>query len=179
MATNRKLVEAPDQEKDAQADPEPTKQRTVQQQEKQNNLIAKKRREDGLESNRSRSSSRRDRRKRIQEGMENRKYMKTNSLEALEEADANGELMAMQPFERIGPDSTSMDGPVTMARAQRGEIPMRGSNPDQPYYATPQQPKGSELKDQDGLKLTLEANLEIEIELKASIRGDLTLSLYA
>ena len=35
----------------------------------------------------------------------------------------------------------------------------------------------SELKDQDGLKLTLEANLDIEIELKASIRGDLTLSL--
>ena len=29
----------------------------------------------------------------------------------------------------------------------------------------------------DGLKLSLEANLEIEIELKASIRGDLTLSL--
>lgn len=35
----------------------------------------------------------------------------------------------------------------------------------------------SVLKDQDGLKLTLEANLDIEIELKASIRGDLTLSL--
>jgi hypothetical protein len=29
----------------------------------------------------------------------------------------------------------------------------------------------------DGLKLSLEANLDIEIELKASIRGDLTLSL--
>ena len=35
----------------------------------------------------------------------------------------------------------------------------------------------SDLKDQDGLKLTLEANLEIEIELKASIRGDITISL--
>lgn len=35
----------------------------------------------------------------------------------------------------------------------------------------------SELKDTDGLKLSLEANLDIEIELKASIRGDLTLSL--
>ena len=35
----------------------------------------------------------------------------------------------------------------------------------------------SDLKDTEGLKLTLEANLEIEIELKASIRGDLTLSL--
>jgi len=33
------------------------------------------------------------------------------------------------------------------------------------------------LDEQDGLKLKLEANLEVEIELKASIRGDLTLSL--
>jgi hypothetical protein len=33
------------------------------------------------------------------------------------------------------------------------------------------------LDDTDGLKLKLEANLEIEIELKASLRGDLTLSL--
>lgn len=30
---------------------------------------------------------------------------------------------------------------------------------------------------QDGLKLTLEANLDIEIELKASIRGDLMVVL--
>ena len=35
----------------------------------------------------------------------------------------------------------------------------------------------SDLMNQDGLKLQVEANLEIEIELKASIRGDLTLSL--
>ena len=35
----------------------------------------------------------------------------------------------------------------------------------------------SDLMDSDGLKLSLEANLDIEIELKASIRGDLTLSL--
>jgi hypothetical protein len=81
----------------------------------------------------------------------------------------------MGMFERIGPDSTSMDGPVTHARAMRGEIPMRGTHPGEPHMM----PKGSgsDLKDQDGLKLTLEANLEIEIELKASIRGDLTLSL--
>jgi hypothetical protein len=32
----------------------------------------------------------------------------------------------MQPFERIKPPSQSMDGPITYARAQRGEIPMRG-----------------------------------------------------
>ncbi|KAK1040140.1 hypothetical protein LTR33_015864 [Friedmanniomyces endolithicus] len=66
-----------------------------------------------------------------------------------------------------------------MARARRGEIPVRGSNGQQPYYMTPepQAGGGSALKDQEGLKLSLEANLEIEIELKASIRGDLTISL--
>lgn len=105
--------------------------------------------------------------------------MKTASLEALEEADANGELNSMQAFERIGPDSTSMDGPVTKARAMRGEIPMRGTNPNQPYRMDPQAQKQGGLDDQDGLKLKLEANLEVEIELKASIRGDLTLSLFA
>jgi len=104
--------------------------------------------------------------------------MKTSSLEALEEADASGELNQMQMFERIGPDSTSMDGPVTKARAMRGEIPMRGTDPNQPYKMEPQK-NDSSLKDADGLKLTLEANLDIEIELKASIRGDLTLSLFA
>ncbi|KAK4506783.1 hypothetical protein PRZ48_000516 [Zasmidium cellare] len=158
----------------------PPKQRTVQQQEKQDALIKKERREVGIDTARSRSSSRRDRRKRIKQAFEDGTYMKTGSLEALEEADANGDMQAMRPFERIGPDSTSMDGPVTMARAQRGEIPVRGSNPNQPYYMTPEPATGgSELKDKDGLKLSLEANLDIEIELKASIRGDLTLSLYA
>lgn len=125
---------------------------------------------------RSRSASRRARRQRIKEGQDSGKYMKTANLEALEEADANEELSSMQPFERIGPDSTSMTGPVTKARAERGEIPMRGSNPNQPYQMRNQQEKGG-LQDQDGLKLTLEANLDVEIELKASIRGDLTLSL--
>lgn len=139
---NQDIIEQPDIPKDAAAEPEPTKQRTVTQQKKQDNLIAQNRRAAGEESNRTRSQSRRDRRKRIQKGMEDGKYMKTNSLEALEEADANQELAAMGPFERIGPDSTSMDGPVTMARAQRGEIPVRGSNPNQPYYMEPQQQKG-------------------------------------
>jgi len=158
----------------------PPKQRTVQQQQKQDKLIAKEKRELGLETARSRSSSRRDRRKRIKEMINDGKFMKTTSLEALEEADANGDLDQMRPFERIGPDSTSMDGPVTHARAMRGEIPVRGSNPDQPYYLKPQEMSGGgALKDTEGLKLTLEANLEIEIELKASIRGDLTLSLFA
>jgi len=53
---------------------------------------------------------------------------------------------------------------------------MRGTNPNQPYM---QEKNKDSLENQDGLKLTLEANLEIEIELKASIRGDLTLSLFA
>jgi len=105
--------------------------------------------------------------------------MKTNSLEALEEADANGELDKMGMFERIGPDSTSMDGPVTHARAMRGEIPMRGADPNQPYKLPTEAEKKGSLDEQDGLKLKLEANLDIEIELKASIRGDLTLSLYS
>lgn len=162
---------------DRQPDGAPVKQRTIQQQEKSDNLIQQQRREAGLETNRSRSSSRRDRRKRLQSAMDDGKHLKTGSLQALEEADAEGELKSMQPFQRIGPDSTSMDGPVTHSRAMRGEIPVRGSNPQQPYYMPRKEEKGSALKDTDGLKLTLEANLEIEIELKASIRGDLTLSL--
>lgn len=151
-------------------------ERTTMQQEKA--VLKKKqdKREAGLQSARSRSSSRRARRQRIQKGIDEGKYMKTSSLEALEEADANNELNQMGMFERIGPDSTSMDGPVTHARAMRGEIPLRGTDPNQPYRLDPEKKKGS-LEDQDGLKLTLEANLEIEIELKASIRGDLTLSL--
>ncbi|KAF2760511.1 hypothetical protein EJ05DRAFT_509042 [Pseudovirgaria hyperparasitica] len=151
--------------------------RTVQRQKKQEEAVKKEQRDAGQETNRTRSASRRARRKRIQKGIDEGKYMKTSSLEALEEADANGELSTMQAFERIGPDSTSMDGPVTKARALRGEIPMRGTNPDQPYRMDPQEAKKGGLDEQDGLKLKLEANLEIEIELKASIRGDLTLSL--
>jgi hypothetical protein len=151
--------------------------RTVQQQEKYNNWLKQQKRESGQQSNRSRSASRRARRQRIKEGMESGKYMKTASLEALEEADANGELNQMRTFERIGPDSTSMDGPVTKARAMRGEIPMRGTDPNQPYRMDNQAEKKGGLEEQDGLKLKLEANLDIEIELKASIRGDLTLSL--
>jgi len=153
-------------------------ERTEMQQGKAVQAKKQQKREEGLQSAKSRSQSRRDRRRRIQKGMDEGKYMKTNSLEALEEADANNELNSMQAFERIGPDSTSMDGPVTQARAMRGEIPLRGTDPNQPYQIDTKQ-AGSDLKNQDGLKLTLEANLEIEIELKASIRGDLTLSLFA
>jgi hypothetical protein len=59
----------------------------------------------------------------------------------------------------------------------RGEIPMRGTDPNQPYKQPTDAEKTGKLDESEGLKLTLEANLEIEIELKASIRGDLTLSL--
>lgn len=165
-----------------QHDLEPTKARTVTEQKKLDNLIAMQRREEGMQTNRSRSSSRRDRRKRIQKGMQDGKYMHTSSLEGIEEADASMELHGQRPFERIGPDSTSMDGPVTHARATRGEIPLRGSDPRQPKYIPEDQRQtmggSGNLGDNDGLKLSLEANLDIEIELKASIRGDLTLSLF-
>jgi hypothetical protein len=156
--------------------PQKQSYRTVQQQQKHEKALAQAHR-DQSQSGRSRSASRRARRQRIKEGLDSGKYMKTASLEALEEADANGELDQMQMFDRIGPDSTSMDGPVTKARAMRGEIPTRGSDPDVPYRMPGGVEKMGSLDKQDGLKLKLEANLDVEIELKASIRGDLTLSL--
>jgi hypothetical protein len=75
-----------------------------------------------------------------------------------------------------------MDGPVTYARAMRGEIPMRGGDPNQ-ALSTGQNTSpdakagGKDIMDEEGLKLRLELNLDIEIELKASIHGDLTLAL--
>jgi hypothetical protein len=85
----------------------------------------------------------------------------------------------MQPFERIKPPSQSMDGPVTYARVQRGEIPTRGGGQSQ--NLPQQQGKGgsSDILAQNGLKLRLELNLDIEIELKASIHGDLTLAVMS
>jgi hypothetical protein len=163
-----------DKDQNSASDSEPHERSTMAQQ-KAINKKKQDKREAGLQSARSRSSSRRARRSRLEKELKDGKYMHTTSLEVLEEADANGDLSKMGMFERIGPDSTSMDGPVTHARAMRGEIPMRGTNPNEPDVQ--QKGSGSDLKDQDGLKLTLEANLEIEIELKASIRGDLTLSL--
>jgi hypothetical protein len=72
-----------------------------------------------------------------------------------------------------------MDGPVTYARAMRGEIPMRPGNPNQALATKSPDAKagGKDMMDEDGLKLRLELNLDIEIELKASIHGDLTLAL--
>jgi small subunit ribosomal protein S8e len=82
----------------------------------------------------------------------------------------------MQPFEWIGPDSTSMDGPVTYARAMRGEIPKRPGNPEQ-RLKTAEKNTSSDMMDADGLKLRIELNVDVEIELKARIQGDLTLAL--
>lgn len=163
---------------------------------------------------RSRSASRRARRQKLQgQPSEGKQGNMPSVPETEEESPAPG---AMQPFEHIGPDSTSMDGPVTYARAQRGEIPLREGDPSQalatgqPKGADPgdtlqrqqeqilqQQQDGdgggkSDLMDQDGLKLRIDLNLDLEIEvscymcsamlmvqLKAKLRGDITLALLA
>lgn len=127
---------------------------------------------------RSRSQSRRSRRRK-----QAQKQQKPQQPPTIEEESqppkSQAQSGAMQPFERIGPDETSMDGPVTYARSQRGEIPMRGGDAGQQLKTGPQGGGGekSEMMDKDGLKLRLELNLDIEIELKASIRGDVTLAL--
>lgn len=85
---------------------------------------------------------------------------------------------ATQPLQHIGGDEKSMDGPVTHARAQRGEMPVRGGKPNQ-GNGEKKEGQSEEMMKQDGLKLRLELNLDIELELKASIRGDITLALLA
>lgn len=137
---------------------------------------------------RSRSQSRRARRRKTSQQQSSQAQAQSKqSLPAVDEesqqqqqqasASANDE-NSMQPFEFIGPDSTSMDGPVTYARAQRGEIPKRPGNPNQQLKTGPQGSKEeSKMMEQDGLKLRLELNLDVEIELKATIKGDLTLAL--
>ncbi|KAL8744662.1 MAG: hypothetical protein Q9190_003110 [Brigantiaea leucoxantha] len=126
---------------------------------------------------RSRSQSRRARRRKQQNQRPDQKQKQP--LPAVEESQQEAQASAMQPFNHIGPDETSMDGPVTYARAQRGEIPMREGNPNQELKTGPKggSKEESKMMDQDGLKLRLELNLDVEIELKASIRGDLTLAL--
>ncbi|KAL8636247.1 MAG: hypothetical protein Q9228_006336 [Teloschistes exilis] len=129
---------------------------------------------------RSRSQSRRARRRKQQgKQPQQQQQQKKQQLPSVEEQEAEAEAGAMQPFNHIGPDETSMDGPVTYARAQRGEIPKRPGNPNQELKTGPKGGSEGESKmmDQDGLKLRLELNLDVEIELKASIRGDITLAL--
>lgn len=125
---------------------------------------------------RSRSQSRRARRRKQQKGGQQKKPMP--AVEENQEPEDPGE--TMQPFEMIGPDETSMNGPVTYAKAQRGEIPKRPGNPEQQLATGPKGDSGGDssgMMDQDGLKLRIELNLDIEIELKASIHGDITLAL--
>lgn len=130
---------------------------------------------------RSRSQSRRARRRKQQKGGQ-QKNPKENPMPAVAENQEPEEDPGdtMQPFEMIGKDDTSMNGPVTYAKAQRGEIPKRPGNPEQQLATGPKGDSGgggSDMMDQDGLKLRIELNLDIEIELKASIHGDITLAL--
>jgi len=134
---------------------------------------------------RSRSQSRRARRQRQKGGP--KAQAQASSMDAIPEDQQGAQTEAktetpeskgMQPFEHIGPDETSMDGPVTYARAQRGEIPPREGNPDQKLGTAGGQEE-SKMMEQDGLKLRLELNLDVEVELKAKIYGDLTLALLA
>ncbi len=130
---------------------------------------------------RSRSQSRRARRRKQQKGGQ-QTNPKENLMPAVEENQEEPEDpgSTMQPFEMIGTDETSMNGPVTYAKAQRGEIPKRPGNPEQQLATGPKGGSGGDssgMMDQDGLKLRIELNLDIEIELKASIHGDITLAL--
>ena len=113
----------------------------------------------------------------IEEQPEQEQYApKEEWLENPEPAD----ITETQPFDYIKPPSQSMDGPVTYARMQRGEIPWRGPPPRQPMDTAKtgdSKTDGPDPMDQDGLKLRIELNLDIEIELKAHIHGDLTLAL--
>lgn len=130
---------------------------------------------------RSRSQSRRARRRKSQQGQQSQQQpqKQKQALPSVSEDEDEAKAGAMQPFSRIGPAETSMDGPVTHARAQRGEIPKRAGNPNQELKTGPKGGKdeGSKMMEQDGLKLRLEINLDVELELKASLRGDITLAL--
>jgi hypothetical protein len=182
----------------------PTPEQTPQQKQKRPSAPSRSNSElsdddQGYQS-RSRSQSRRRRRQgqrqRQAQGKAQAGNAKAETMAAIEEQPEEtkrqkwlkmpetADTTEVQPFERIKPPSQSMDGPVTYARMMRGEIPWRGPPPSQPYETTrgvDAQPNGGKEggnpMDQDGLKLRIELNLDIEIELKASIHGDLTLAL--
>lgn len=133
---------------------------------------------------RSRSQSRRRRRQNqrqrgsVQKG-ESGGQAQANSLSAVQEEDGGAQAEssssnAVQKFDRLGGPEDSMNGPVKHARAQRGEIPMQEGGEKQ---VEKEGGGESNMMEQDGLKLRIELNLDIEIELKASIHGDLTLAL--
>ena len=98
------------------------------------------------------------------------------------EAETEAKAKLIQSFENIGLEETSVDEPVTYAKAQKREIPKRPAKSRQ----NSRKGKGkdgdtggeSEMKKKgDGLKLRLELNLDVEIELKATLKGELTLVL--
>ncbi len=91
---NQGQIQDKNQNDDSASDSEPH-ERTTMQQEKAVNKKKQDKREAGLQSARSRSSSRRARRQRLEKGQKDGKYLHTTSLEALEEADANGDLQQM------------------------------------------------------------------------------------
>lgn len=72
-------------------------------------------------------------------------------------------------FDRLNPTS-SLVRAVPPEHEDRGEVQRRGIDPIQPVQASDKPPSTS-------LSLRLDLNLDIEVDLKASIRGDLTLSL--
>lgn len=129
--------------------------------------------------NRSRSASRRRRRQGQKQKQQPSKNISAVAEASEDEGQASAKASAQASapekysfFDRIGGPETSMDGPVTSARAERGEIPGRGGQ-----QMAQQQPV-KEDKGKDGaLSITLDLNIDIEIQLKASIHGDLTLSL--
>ncbi|OJJ42230.1 hypothetical protein ASPZODRAFT_137417 [Penicilliopsis zonata CBS 506.65] len=78
---------------------------------------------------------------------------------------------AVEPYKRIRSSQSSMAGPLTTSRAAGG-----GQLQGQPGWED-QEIEVSSKKEDTGLKLRLDLNLDVEVDLKASIHGDLTLSL--
>jgi small subunit ribosomal protein S8e len=72
---------------------------------------------------------------------------------------------ALQPFNKATPTS----GPISYRRGPRGDLRRTEGNANKELQG--------EQKEDNGLKLRLDLNLDIEVELKASIHGDLTLAL--
>lgn len=83
---------------------------------------------------------------------------------------------ATNPFGKPSGDDMYMEGgPVTRARASRGEIPTTTGGGNNLVQPAPQNQKP--IEEEDGIKLKVELNLDVEVELKAAIGGDLTLTL--
>ncbi|KAJ5668280.1 uncharacterized protein N7477_006850 [Penicillium maclennaniae] len=72
-------------------------------------------------------------------------------------------------FDHLKP-TTSMIRTAPSGQELHDEVQWRGMEPIQPVQS-PEKPENTSLR------LRLDLNLDIEVELKASIRGDLTLSL--